>query len=162
MSKHGVTDKDGADDHASKKQKVTLPTRDEQKQLQQVELLMKSNLLQMQIDQILDEVSGESIMNKKKVSSWADTVVNLLKEEASFNGIKNVALNKKTVKKLGLKSLDVLSLVNSDDESLQVQFAPPAAVDVVGSTQSHTALSAMFNIDVVVTMPAGIFEARYN
>jgi hypothetical protein len=159
MSKHTIGEEQ-ADGSSSKKQKVALPTKDEQKQLQQVELLMKSNLLQLQVDQILEEVSGDSIRGKKKVSEWVDTVTSLLRAEASFADLKNSTLNKKTVKKLGLKSLKVLSLVNSADEGFEISFLPPAAVDVVGSTEFGASLSAMFNIDVAVTMPAAMFESK--
>lgn len=160
MNKHTIGEKDGADGHAAKKQKVALPTRDEQKQLQQVELLMKSNLIQMEIDQILDEVSGEAVLNKKKVNGWMETVVSLLKDSASYKAVTSTPLNKKTLKKLDLKSVSILSLVNSDDDAMKVEFCAPAGVEVIGSTQNQAALSAMFNIDVAVTMPASMFEAR--
>jgi len=38
MSKRSLVEKEGLDGNASKQQKIALPTRDEQKQLQQVEL----------------------------------------------------------------------------------------------------------------------------
>jgi hypothetical protein len=159
MNKHTIGEEQ-ADGGSNKKQKVALPTKDEQKQLQQVELLMKSNLLQLQVDQILQEVSGDSIRGKKKVSDWVDTVTTLLRTEASFTDVRKGTLNKKTAKKLGLKSLKVLLLVNSADEGFEISFLPPAAVDVIGSTEFGASLSAMFNIDIAVTMPEAMFESK--
>ena len=159
MSKQAIGEREAADG-SNKRAKVALPTKDEQKQLQQVELLMKSNLLQLQVDQILEEVSGEAIMGKKKVIEWAAGLVQLLKSGDSFKDVSGTTLNKKIIKKLGLKSINQLSLVNGSDESMKVEFVPPTAADLVGSTENHTSLSAMFNIDIAVTMPASIFESR--
>lgn len=161
MSKHTIGERDGSEGSANKKQKVVLPTKDEQKQLQQVELLMKSNLLQIQVDQILEEVSGDPILGKKKVASWVESIIGLLKDDASYNGIKDNAISRKTLKKSGLKMISIMSLVNAEDDSLQINFAAPESVDLIGSTENHTALSSMFNVDVAITMPASLFESRY-
>jgi len=160
MSKHVIGLINNGEENAPKKQKIALPSKDEQKQLQQVDLLMKSNLLHLQVDQILDEVSGSSIMNKKKVIAWTESILSCLKSESSYAGVIGTNLNKKSLKKMGLKAIKVLSIVNSDDQSMQVTFAPPAAVTEIGSTQHHTTLSSMFNVDIAVTMPSSIFEPR--
>ena len=160
MSKHVIGLINNGEENAPKKQKIALPSKDEQKQLQQVDLLMKSNLLHLQVDQVLDEVSGSSIMNKKKVIAWTESILSCLKSESSYAGVIGTNLNKKSLKKMGLKAIKVLSIVNSDDQSMQVTFAPPAAVTEIGSTQHHTTLSSMFNVDIAVTMPSSILEPR--
>lgn len=160
MSKRSLVEKEGLDGNASKQQKIALPTRDEQKQLQQVELLMKSSLLQLQVDQILEEVDSSAIANKKRVVTWMDEVVNILKDTSKYGKSVGATLNKKIIKKLGLKGVDLLNLVNGDDSSIQLNFQPPAAVDVVGSTVHQSAISAMFNIDVAVTMPSSLFDSK--
>lgn len=158
MNKHSIGEKDGAEAPSHKRSKVELPTKDEQKQLQQVDLLMKSNLLQLEIEQLLNEVSGTGALSKKKVNEWVTRVTDLVKSSEDIVGN---TINEATIKDLGLKDVKGIALVNSGDESMNLQFEAPASVDLIGSSVHHTALVAMLNIDVAVTMPSGLFDNRY-
>lgn len=158
MNKHSIGERDGAEP-SQKRAKVALPTKDEQKQLQQVDLLMKSNLLQLEIEQLLSEVSGDNLLAKKKVTAWVHTISELLKAPQSFSGLPS-NLSEKSIKDAGLKSMKAMVLVNTEDESMKLNFQAPAAVEVIGSYVHHTALTAMLNVDIAVTMPATLFDSR--
>jgi hypothetical protein len=146
------------DNQPSKRARTELPTKDEQKQLQQVELLMKSNLLQLQIDQLLDEVCGSKNLGKKKVTNWVESLLGHLNSKETYNG---GSLSEGLIKSSGLGNIKPLKIVNTGDESINVEFFPPVSVDVVGSYEYQTSTTPKLNVDISVTMPADMFDTRY-
>lgn len=159
MSKHQIGEKDGAEPHSQKRAKLDLPTKDEQKQLQHTDLLMKTNLFQMEVEQLLIEVSGESKLQKTKVTQWTDRVTELLRNTKSYSDL--ATLTEKNLKKAGLKHHKAIELVNTGDEKLKIDFQAPSSVEQVGSSVYGTALSSMLNVDLAVTMPTELFDHRF-
>lgn len=138
----------------SKRPKVALPTKDEQKQLQQVDLLMKSNLLQLEVEQIISEVAGDRKLHKQKILDWIESV------EVALKGAKiKQKLNQKSTRK-AFNGVRIMELVNSNDESMEIVYEGPKSVTVVGSSAYHTSTNPMLNVDLLVTMPDGIFDTR--
>ena len=101
MSKHQIGEKDGADSQSQKKAKFDLPTKDEQKQLQHTDLLMKSNLFKLEVEQLLLEVSGEKKLQKSKVTQWTEKVTEILRNASSYKKLAGSVINEKTLKKAG-------------------------------------------------------------
>ena len=161
MSKHQIGEKDGADSQSQKKAKFDLPTKDEQKQLQHTDLLMKSNLFKLEVEQLLLEVSGEKKLQKSKVTQWTEKVTEILRNASSYKKLAGSVINEKTLKKAGLKHHKGIELVNTGDEKMQITFATPSSVEQIGSAVYGTALSSMLNVDLAVTMPSDVFDHRY-
>ena len=72
-----------------KKAKSSLPTKDEQLQLNNTDSLLRSNLLKLQIDEMLGEVSCEAVLNKKKVQNsikGGDEVNRVVREWTDHKG----------------------------------------------------------------------------
>ena len=159
MSKHQIGEKDGAEPQAQKRAKLDLPTKDEQKQLQHTDLLMKSNLFKMEVEQLLIEVTGESKLQKTKVTQWTERVTELLRNGKSYSGLSTIT--EKNLKKAGLKHHKAIELVNTGDEKLRIDFQAPSSVEQIGSSVYGTSLSSMLNVDLAVTMPKEMFDHRY-
>lgn len=159
MSKHQIGEKDGAEPQAQKRAKLDLPTKDEQKQLQHTDLLMKSNLFKMEVEQLLIEVTGESKLQKTKVTQWTERVNELLRNGKSYSGLSTIT--EKNLKKAGLKHHKAIELVNTGDEKMRIDFQAPSSVEQIGSSVYGTSLSSMLNVDLAVTMPKDMFDHRY-
>ena len=71
-----------------KKAKSSLPTKDEQLQLNNTDSLLRSNLLKLQIDEMLGEVSCEAVLNKKKVQNSIKECMSILQSigDTKYNG----------------------------------------------------------------------------
>jgi U3 small nucleolar RNA-associated protein 22 len=146
-----------ADEQVRKRPKVALPSQDEQKQLQQVETLMQSNLLGLQVDELLVEVDGDAKLQKKKLQKWILLLKEALAADSSMAGTElSGSWLKKQRKKHGLS----LRLSNEEDPSLKLQYEKPASLSVDGSSATHTSTSPYLNVDIAVCMPSSAFDSR--
>lgn len=140
---------------ARKVSKPVLPSKDEQRQLQQVETLLKSNLLHLQVDELLNQVSGSKKIIKAKISKWTESITSLISDNSTFSAITG-EINHSWVEK---HSIIGLELKNSFASCLEV-FAKPTGVTLIGSSVYGTAVSPMLNIDIAVCMPSSVFESK--
>lgn len=142
-----------------------LPTKEEQRQLQQVDLLMKTNILQLKVDSMLEEVSVGKLLHKRKAQGWIDSIVTLLTMKTDDGDIHNRLQDVlgSTIDSLWMSSNGIagLSLVNASDATMSITFAPPAKVDIIGSFIHDTVTSSHVNIDVALTLPDKMFDSRW-
>ena len=142
-----------------------LPTKEEQRQLQQVDLLMKTNILQLKVDSMLEEVSVGKLLHKRKAQGWIDSIVTLLTMKTddgdNHNRLQDVLWS--TIDSLWMSSNGIagLSLVNASDATMSITFAPPTKVDIIGSFIHDTVTSSHVNIDVALTLPDEMFDSRW-
>ena len=132
--------------------KLQLPTKDEQKQLQQMDILMKTNILQLKVDSLLNEVSADKILIKTQVQAWIESVQSIINTDT-----KSIKLNEKWMNKEGFKGLE---LHNKDDSTLEIMSSKPYKMDVIGSSVYKTATNPILNIDIAVTIPNECFVKR--
>eukprot|EP01038_Epipyxis_sp_PR26KG_P014271 gene14271-19147_t len=138
----------------------SLPSRDEQKSLLHVDSLLRSNLLSLQVKELLDQVelkesSKDIIRNVGKDPSmdsvWVQSLLQLLKCPVAVDfEVSNDWLNNK-----GYNGLTISSKSNS-----AINFKSPENVEIIGSYSSDTVTSPISNIDVAITLPSDIFDQR--
>ena len=138
--------------------KVALPTKDEQLSLSNTDIILKSNLTRLQLNEILSSVRDDEEGNAKrrKVAAWVDQVVEALK------GLRvdedDVELSSAFLTKKGLHGFT--QLPSGSEPVPPCAFKAPAAVHVIGSFLLGTATAPFLNCDVAMVMPASCFEAR--
>lgn len=137
----------------SKKKSKGLPTKDEQSALRATEILMKSNLMQLQITEMLNEVKSSSILDKKEIKGWIQSFTEIIK------GVKG-----KTYTSNWLASLkhakDVVTLTGYNNSNTSIDFKAPSSIDIIGSSKLQTDTIPFINIDINLTMPADCMEER--
>lgn len=137
----------------SKRSKFTLPTLDEQSQLNSTEFLLNSNLLNLQVENLLNEVK-----HQKKASS-----VKVL--EGVIDRIKALLMNKQqdeTVNQLWLtaNNLDNILLSNYTKSDVSLKYRPPTEIEVIGSFATETITSPFVNVDLALVIPKECFDDR--
>lgn len=147
------------------KKKVSLPTTDEQKNLQQVEILMRTNLLTLQISELLVQVAGEKIFQKKKLHSWIDDLISdissaSVKIKKKGNTSSEISLQWLSKQKIKGLEIDLPSCESYDNLQSKIDFAAPSQVDLIGSYVNQTSTAPLLNIDIAVVMPPEMFEPR--
>jgi hypothetical protein len=136
----------------AKKARMDLPTKDEQKNLLEVESLMRNNLLHLQVAEILNQVNAEKRFQKKSLVEWLDNLVSDL--GAASLGSKKSEISGRWLSTQGLPGV---TLVEND---VKISFDKPTSVDYIGSFASQTATVPLLNIDVAVMMPSDMFDKR--
>jgi len=143
-----------------------LPTKEEQRQLQQVDLLMKTNILQLKVESMLEEVSVCRLLHKRKAQDWIDSLVTLLtmRDDDGDDRSRQHDLLGSTIDSLWMSRNGIagLSLVNESDATMRIIFVPPIKVDIVGSFVHDTITSSHVNIDIALTLPDELFDSRYS
>jgi len=163
---------DGQEDFREKKKaRFALPTKMEQLALQQTEVLMKTNLLRLQVDEMLSEVKCGNLFDRPLVSKWIDSLVQILnsapevllkkmassRKSAKSSSEHPIILSKKWLEGLGLP---LIRLEGHNKETISMPFTKPRSVDIVGSSILQTATSPILNVDIIVGMPGDGFEER--
>lgn len=160
-----VAAEDAADHKKRRPVSNDLPTKEEQRQLQQVDLLMKTNILQLKVDSMLEEVSVGRLLHKRKAQSWIDSMVTLLTMKAAdgddHSRLQDVLGSTIDSQWMSSNGIAGLSLVNGSDATMSIVFAPPAKVDIIGSFVHDTVTSSHVNIDVALTLPDEMFDSRW-
>lgn len=140
----------------NKKQKLGLPSLDEQMQLNQAESLVQSNLLTLQISELVNEVHLHDSKPSKlrRLHAYIDTIKSL------FQSSDGVALSEKWLKMTGRD----LSLMSEDHTgaTIQMSFHPPEQVEIIGSFAHNSITSPFINVDLAVTIPTTCFEERFD
>lgn len=147
-----------SEEHVAKKARKApaLPTQDEQKQLQQMEILMKSNLLQLQSKELLANTDATTKFSSKRLNEWLEELKTDLQSTAKFTCHNREITSEWLQTQSNGINLDFCS--NSDPCS--ITYTSPTRVEVVGSFDSGAGTAPFFNVDVAVFMPAELFAAR--
>lgn len=134
------------------------PTNTEIMSLNETTLLYKSNLFQLQIDELLKETQAKP---SKKLSSHLQTIRNTLMALDPIPGMSADAANN-YARKMGLA-------IPFPDPSppvgmpIEFKFQPPTQISVVGSYplgMSVKSLHGGYNVDMSVQMPSDLFGDR--
>ena len=133
-----------------KKAKHDLPSRDEQLQLQQTDALFKSNLINLQIDEMLGEVRCNAVYNKQRLIEWT----NEFRGRFSTSTLSSVTINSDWFKDKSFPSDSI--------KDTSIDFLLPKQLDIVGSYCHHTGTFPYVNIDFCVVMPSELFDKRYS
>ena len=153
--------------------KFALPTKEEQMHLRETENLMRSNLLKLQVDEMLTEVRDDKSGIRSRLSDWLILLIqelsgaNLPKSKpASVTGTAgNKSFGITTIVDvdeswLRLNQIGGIGLDNYCDTNATLSFKPPVSVDIIGSYKTKTITKPFLNVDIAVTMPAECFDAR--
>jgi hypothetical protein len=136
--------------------KVELPNKDEQLSLQNAEILIKSNLMRMQIDELLANVRDNLVSNKRiKFDGWVSNVCDSLRSCKSGTVMKNLTFD--WLQEANLRSF---VLEGHRISEVAVDFDKPESVQIVGSHSLHSGTSPHLNCDIAVVMPKDIFDSR--
>ncbi|XP_078530850.1 nucleolar protein 6 [Lissotriton helveticus] len=131
------------------------PTNEELNQLKETENLFHSNLLRMQIEELLNEVKLKE-KKRKTIDAFLHEINSLLTSvpETEETDIVDQSWLPQGVK---VPYLQVPFRVKG-----KFRFLPPVSVKVVGSYLLDTCILPEINVDVAVTMPQEIFQAKDN
>ena len=140
---------------SQKKRKFDLPTKDEQLQLHNTEALMRTNLLKLQIDEMLNEVQCDKAFEKKKVQTWISNCIDTIKSES-----KSMEGKKITQSWIKAKKMKGFQLEGHDAESSVLSFSASSSINVVGSSALNTATNPLLNVDITLSMPDKCFDSR--
>ena len=127
-----------------KKRGTSLPSSAEQLVLQQTSILARENLATLQVNELLQEVSAESVYNNKKIKSNLSSIIRHLKELTHVDN---------NIDESWLETLHI-------DSSTTIDFKAPKAVQMIGSYDLQTATSPYINFDICCTIPDETFDQK--
>lgn len=138
------------------REKYALPTKQEQMHLRETENLMRTNLLKLQVDEMLVEIKDSTYCIKNSLTTWLGELQSMLLSIGESIS-ENVDLQ-------WLQARDVLGieLDGYDASKLSIRFRPPTRVSVVGSFDHKTTMKPFLCIDLAVCMPSQCFDERFN
>lgn len=133
-----------------------LPSKNEQLSLQNTEILVKSNLMRMQLDELLASVRGSQSSSKRtKIDSWLDNICSLLKAcESKLTGTEI------TAKWLSERKLRGFTLDGQTSGTSSIVFEKPESVEVIGSHALNSGTAPFLNCDLAMVMPKDAFDSR--
>ncbi|XP_038646615.1 nucleolar protein 6 [Scyliorhinus canicula] len=139
----------------SKRELYKPPTNEELNQLKETENLFHSTLLRMQIEELLKEVKVKE-KKRKVIETFLHEVKNLL---SNIPETEQVDITDQSWLPKGVK---VPFLQIPYNIKGKFHFLRPASVKVIGSYLLGTCTKPEINVDVAVTMPAEILQAKDN
>ncbi|XP_069482963.1 nucleolar protein 6 [Ambystoma mexicanum] len=131
------------------------PTNEELNQLKETENLFHSNLLRMQIEELLNEVKLKE-KKRKTIDAFLHEINTLLSNVPKTQET-DIADQSWLAKDVKVPFLQVPYGVKG-----KFHFLPPVSVKVVGSYLLGTCILPGINVDVAVTMPQEILQAKDN
>lgn len=140
----------------SKRAKMAaLPVGKEQLQLNQAQSLVKSNLISLQINEMLNEVDIERITKKKKLVEWQQSFMDALSRISSdqTTDLSWSWLQTKQMKCLNLNQYQIDTAAHFETKS--------PTVELIGSYRSESSTFPYVNIDIALLLPIEMFESRY-
>lgn len=143
----------------SKKAKATavLPTSEEQRQLQQLEILMKNNLLNLQAKELIQQIDASSKLSGKKVAEFLSTLDADSKDTSKSTCHKRQVTAEWVQQQAGYEALQFAS-----SEDVEIEYRSPSELLTTGSYATNTCISPFYNIDILVTIPTKLIESRYD
>ena len=137
-----------------KQLKVALPSKNEQLSLHNTDILLKTNLTRLQLNEIVLSVQDEEgNARRKKLAVWLEHATDVLKR-CDRGADANTTLSSSWLEDRGLKGFVPRSPVCS------FEFKPPILVQVIGSYVLGTATAPILNCDIAVVMSSSCFDAR--
>lgn len=158
MSKRRASDDSGG----SKKLKEAevVPSTDGQTPLlrSEAELLVQSNLLRLQTEELIKEVKKD---RSKLIDKAFDDVKSLLMKKEGYPTIVSEAyLSQQGLLGLDMDKYEGSSSGGSNDENYSLQFHPPAGVFIGGGYALGTCANLDITADLFVQIPSSCFEDR--
>lgn len=133
-----------------------LPSKNEQLSLQNTEILVKSNLMRMQLDELLTSVrDAQSSSKRNKIDNWLDSICSSLK--ACESGLTGTEI---TAKWLSEKKLRGFTLDGQSSSNSSIMFDKPDSVEVIGSHALNSGTAPFLNCDLAMVMPKDAFDSR--
>eukprot|EP01031_Cornospumella_fuschlensis_P027540 gene27540-33264_t len=123
-----------------------------------MDILMKSNLLQLQTTELLNSIDASSKLSKKKVREWVQKVKEVLLDSKSKQSLHDREISGNWVEKQGYSCL--VPSTPYSDKDLSISYQVPQEVSDIGSNASDTTIAPFYNIDLAVMMPADLFETK--
>jgi U3 small nucleolar RNA-associated protein 22 len=142
--------------HTQKKRRSVgpLPTKDEQIALQNTDVILRTNIFKLQIDELLSTVEGA--INSKhilRLNKWVEDVSRVLKTNSTLSG------NEITEAWARDQCIRGFILDGPNHESTKIIYKPATSCSVIGSLPLSTAIAPFLALDVAVTMPSDIFDS---
>lgn len=141
---------------SGKRKHVMLPNRDEQHALRETDMLLKTNLTKLKLEEMLTAVSVEPPSRGSSIDKWLESVQELLKGAKSVKGV-----GKKWVLKNGVSGLEPRHEYvpkRGDKLKMEVDFVAPEDLRVCGSYALGTQTKPFVSADLLVTIPAACME----
>lgn len=138
------------------KTSYSLPTKDEQLQLRETQNLMSSNMLQMQISEMIIGAKYDSIPRKKTKAfeMWLSGFK--VELENSLFELENSTLTSTWVSKMEIP----LCLENFGGVQTSIVLKKPEKILVFGSHVLKTSIQPHCCVDLAIVMPKCCFEKR--
>ena len=137
-----------SDQHVSKKPKHgnLLPSHDEQKQLKQMDILMKNNLLGLQTAELIEQTKTEKKFSSAKFTTWIENF---------FEDLKTDNYSPK------LSTSDSTEQLHFYNDNITIDFAPPTLIEKIGALATNTTILPTSIVEIAVQIPNELFAARY-
>uniref|UniRef100_A0A8C5LK55 Nucleolar protein 6 n=1 Tax=Leptobrachium leishanense TaxID=445787 RepID=A0A8C5LK55_9ANUR len=139
----------------SKSELYKPPTNEELNRLKETEYLFHSNLLRMQIEELLVEVKLKE-KRRKHIDAFLHEINSVLSQipETPERDLVDQSWLRKSVK--------IPFLQVPYDVKGKFHFLPPSSIKVVGSYLLGTSIKPEINVDVALTMPREILQEKDN
>ena len=135
--------------------KLELPSKNEQLSLQNTEILLKSNLMRMQLTELLVNVRDSNTSSRHiKIEKWLEKVCDTLSNC-------KVTDSELSTKWLTQRNLCGLNLEGYGVDEISIAFEKPSSVQVVGSHALSSGTAPFLTCDLADVMPKSCFDARY-
>lgn len=134
-----------------------LPSSDEQRQLQQLEILMRNNLINLQTKELLQQVDPSYKYSSKKLQEWLATLLIDLKD-VSAKTCHGRVISANWLKKQNYNGFELVNATGNEDFS--IDYTSPQVVEVLGSYNYGTGVAPFYNIDIAVQIPVDIIQPR--
>ncbi|XP_058027935.1 nucleolar protein 6 [Ahaetulla prasina] len=132
-----------------------VPTNEELSHLKETENLFHSNLLRLQIEELLKEVTLKE-KRKQRIDAFLHEI------SAMLNDVPDVPARDITDQSWLPTGVKVPILQSPFKVKGKFHFLPPAEVKVVGSYLLGTCIKPEVNVDVAVIMPKEVFQEKDN
>lgn len=139
----------------TKRRKFELPTIDEQQQLNHTQHLLQQNLIQLQLQEMITEVTPSKLYDSKYIKSRLEIICETLMANALPSG--DDVISQEWINDKGLTGIKLENYTNS---AVSLSYMKPQSIDISGSFASQTVTTPFVNIDLVLKMPGSCFNER--
>ena len=134
---------------SSPKRGWLLPTKDEQLALRETESLMRSNLMKLQVEEMLAEVKGRQ---RSKRLETAFTEI-----RSDLTSLPAIEVNSDWLVTQGMRSIE---LENRHTKPVSLHFLAPQTVERIGSYDLGLGTAPFLNMDLCVLVPEQCLDGR--
>ena len=135
-----------------------LPAKDEQLLFQNTNVLLRQNLIRLQLSELTKNVQDLCVKRRHKIGSWIDSLIKELKLNDSHS------LNGKILSLKWMKDSGLVGFNSPDEQELDsfcLCFQSPLEIDLIGSYAIGTATCPILNCDIAFTIPSECLNPRY-